>query len=147
MADRESSLVALGEVLINTEGIKLVTRQFKNIDDLSTENIPAIIIEDDGEETITEKSGDFADITFIVSLIGYINTKVDPSTALNELDQLTKTALGQDFLNSSGLMRTAGLSGFRILPLVERSGTEIAPYGFFEREVEITYEGRLSTGL
>ncbi len=147
MADRESSLVALGQVLINTEGIKLVTRQFKNIDDLSTENIPAIIIEDYGEETITEKSGDFADVAFIVSLIGYINTKVDPSTALNELDQLTKKALGQDFLNSSGLMRTAGLSGFKILPLVERSGTESAPDAFFEREIEITYEGRLSTGL
>ena len=94
MADRESSIVALAQVLIETDGIKLVTRQFKNIDDLSTKNLPAIIIEDDGEETITEKTGGFADVAFIVSLIGYINTKVDPSTALNKHDQLTKTALG-----------------------------------------------------
>jgi hypothetical protein len=139
--------VALAQVLINTEGIRLVTRQFKSILELSTENLPAIIIEDDGEETITEKSGDFANIAFIVSIIGYVRTTNDLSTALNELDQLTKTALGQDFLNSSGIMRTAGLSGFRILPLAERSGTESKPNAFFEREVEITYEGRLSTGL
>ena len=122
-------------------------RVFKNIDDMATNQLPAIIIEDDGEETFEEKSGDYVDVAFVISVIGYIHSTKNPSTVLNELDQLTKTALGQDFLDSSGFMRTAGLSGFRILPLVERSGTDIAPYGFFEREVELTYEGRLSTGL
>lgn len=147
MADRESSIVALTNVLEETEGINFVTREFKTIDEISVKQFPAIIIEDDGAETIEDKSGGFADVAFIVSVIGYIHKTKNPSTALNELDRLTKKALGLDFLDSAGFMRSAGMSGFRILPLIERSGTDIAPLGFFERHIELTYEGQLKEGL
>ena len=147
MADRESCIVALANVLEETEGINFVTREFVTIDEVSVKQFPAIIIEDDGAEAIDDKSNGFANVAFIVSIIGYIHKTKDPSTALNELDKLTKKALGVDFLDSTGFMRTAGMSGFRILPLVERSGTDIAPLGFFERPIELTYEGQLSEGL
>ena len=147
MADRESCVAALKNVLNETEGIKFVTREFKGIDELAVTQFPAIIIEDDGEEDITYKTGDFADISFGVSIIGYIRSMEDPSTKLNELDKLTKKALGVDFLDSSGFMMTAGLSGFSILPLVERIGSAIAPLALFERTVQLTYESRLSEGL
>ena len=147
MADRESSIVALANVLEETDFINFVSREFITIDEVSTKQFPAILIEDDGKEEIENKSGGFADVAFTISIIGYINKTKDPSTALNELDKLTKKALGLDFLDSTGFMRTAGLSGFRILPLVERSGTDIAPLGFFEREIELTYEGQLKEGL
>lgn len=147
MPDRESCIVALANVLEETEGINAVLRQFIHINEVANNQFPAIIIEDDGKEEIENKSGDFSDVAFTISIIGYVHKTKDLSTALNELDKLTKEALGLDFLDSTGFMRSAGLAGFRILPLVERSGTESAPLAFFEREVELTYEGRLSTGL
>lgn len=129
------------------ETVKAVTREFKTIKEISTPMFPTIIIEDDGAEEIDWKSGDFADVMFTVSIIGYVNKAKDVSQALNELDVLLKKALGTDFLSSTGVMRSAGISGFRVMPLVERSGSETTPYGFFEREIQLTYESRLSLGL
>lgn len=147
MADRESSIVALANVLKETEGINSITREFKTFQEISNKSFPAIIIEDDGREEIEDKSGGFADVEFVISIIGYVNQTKNTSTALNELDKTVKKALGLDFLDPTGFMRTAGLSGFRIMPLVERSGTDIAPFGFFEREILLTYEGQLKEGL
>lgn len=146
MASRESCLVALKQVLDVVEGIKLVSREFTGIDEVAQGQFPCILINDDGKEALNYKSGDFADIEFTVSIIGYVNF-IQTSTALNELDVLTKEALGSDFLDSSGIMRTAGVAGFRIDPLTERSGFEFSPLGWFEREITLMYEGRLSTGL
>jgi len=148
VADRESCMSALYQVLTNVEGIKKVTREFVQITQVGAPNFPCVIIEDDGKEEIFYKTGDFADITFTVSIIGYINSsKGQTSQNINALDKLVKKTLGTDFLDSSGIMRSAGLAGFRIRELVERSGSEIAPYGFFEREIELTYESRLQDGL
>ena len=63
MADRESCVAALKNVLNETEGIKFVTREFKGIDELAVTQFPAILIEDDGEEEIEYKTGDWANIT------------------------------------------------------------------------------------
>ena len=147
MADREKSIAALVTVLQAVDTVKAVTREFKTIKEIAATAFPTIIIEDDGREEIEYKTGDFADIKFTISIIGYVSKAKNTTTAVNELDVETKKALGVDFLSSTGVMRSAGVSGFRILPLVERSGSEIAPYGFFEREIELTYESQLSLGL
>jgi hypothetical protein len=148
VANRETSLSALVSVLEGVEALKAVSREFRDIRQVASTQFPMVIIEDDGKEEIINKSGDYSDIVFTISIIGYINNKKGhTSQKLNELDVLVKKTLGVDFLDSSGVMRSAGLEGFRIKELVERSGSEIAPYGWFEREIELRYESRLSLGL
>ena len=147
MADRESCIVALNQVLDGIEGIKEVSREFKAITQVKANKFPTVIIEDDGKEEIFNKTGDFSDIRFTISIIGYVNKGKDTGTHVNALDKLVKKTLGVDFLSSTGIMMTAGISMFRVRELVDRSSSAIAPYGFFEREIDLTYESRLSLGL
>lgn len=147
MADREQSIVSIVNVLKAVPTIKLVTRQFQHFSKLGKSQFPCVIVEDDGNEEIEYKSGGYANITFSINLIGYVSDPKTLSTSLNQLDVLVKKTLGADFLNSTGVMRSAGLIGFTVKPLVERSGTESNPYGHFIREIELEYEGQLSEGL
>ena len=146
MADRETCVNAVFQV-INTIASVKTTREFKTRQQASAGQFPIVLIEDDGKEEITNKTGDWSNVMFTLSIIGYVNKNKDTSIHVNNLDLLIKKALGVDWLDTSGLMRTAGICGFRIRPLVERSNSGIAPYGFYEREIDITYESRMQLGL
>lgn len=145
---RESALVALEELIENISistgyevDIKSVSRQFRNIDDVAATEIPMVIIEDDGEEIINWNTGGFADVSFEVNLVGYVVSNDELSTKLNNLDRQVLKAIGSD-LTLGGVV-----SDITPLPYTERSGTQFAPYAFFVRPVQITYEGQLSEGL
>jgi len=148
VASREAALASLATLLdtISTANgytldVKRVTRQFMAIDEMASTELPAIIIEDDGSEDIIRKTGDFADVSFVVSVIGYVNAAAALSTAMNELDLAIKKAVASD--------RTLGGTVAHVLiePQSERSGTQFQPYGWFNRPLKIMYEGRYSEGL
>jgi len=141
VADRESALVALSTLLGAIPIVGGVSRQFEAVDEIPATALPYIIIEDDGAETITMKTGDFADVEIDVSVIGYVQSALSLSTSLNELDVAIKTAVAGD--------RTLGgiVQHVSIEPTQERSGTQFKPYGWFIRPLKIMYEGRYSLGL
>ena len=145
---REASLVALTELL---EGISLandydiqvnkVVREMPDIKNLAKTEFPCLVIEDDGDEEIFWKTGGFADITFIINIIGWVQSRADLSTAMNLLDVAVKKAIGTN--------KTLGntVVSMKVLPYIERSGSENAPFGFWVRPVVITYEGLEAEGL
>jgi len=138
---REDILILLEKLLKGIPNIKLVSREFKPIDEISSVQFPAVIIEDDGVEEIFWKTGGLADVSFEVNIIGYVNQTNGVSTALNLLDDALKKIIFTD------LTLGGKVAIIRILPYTERSGSKFAPYGFFERPVRITYEGLTSGGL
>lgn len=146
MADRETCIKAFLQVLKGVDGA-IATRDYRVRQQLTADEYPVNLLEDDGNEDITNKTGDWSNVTITISIIGYVHKNDDTSTHVNNLDTLTKKTLGIDWLNTSGIMRTAGICGFRIRELVERSNSGIAPYGFYEREFDITYESRIQLGL
>jgi len=137
---REDIIVALTYLLKKAPNVKLVTREFTPIDSISSQQFPAIIIEDDGPEEFFDKTGGFADVSFIVNIIGYVN-QGNVSTGLNKLDTDLKKTI------ASNLTLDGKVATMRILPYTDRSGTQAAPYGFFSRPLRITYEGNLAGGL
>jgi len=148
VASREAALVSLATLLgtISTANgytldVKKVTRQFQAVDEMANTELPALIIDDNGAETIVRKTGDFADVSFDVSVIGYVNAAAQLSTSINELDLAVKKAVASD--------RTLGGTVAHVLiePLKDRSGTQFQPYGWFDRPLRIMYEGRYSAGL
>lgn len=145
MADRETSTQALVTVLETVDTVKLIERDIE-LEDIAEGQCPCIIIRDDGDEEIFYKTSGFADVVFTVKLIGWVN-KTETTTPVNVLDKDTKAALGADFMDSTGIMRTAGLYGFTIGPLIERLGGESVPVGGFVREVTLRYESSLTEGL
>lgn len=149
MADRESAINAVIDVLHNAEKVKEISRQFKSFEEISDALFPYLIVEEDeaGEDNIEYKSGGFANIKFVLNIIGYVNSSVDLAAEINKLDKEVKKVLGTDFLNNSGIMRSAGLIGFTIQPLRQKTGTEFNPYGSFVRPILLEYEGLTSTGL
>jgi len=138
---REEILVLLEALMNSVSGVKLVTREFRPIDDISTTQFPAIIIEDDGAEDYAWKTGGFADVSFDINIIGYVNQQGGVSTALNNLDSEIKKII------SSDLTLGGKVAIIRILPYTDRSGSKFAPYGYFERPLRITFEGHISGGL
>lgn len=138
---REDILVLIKSLLEGMKGIKLVTREFRPIDDIATTQFPAVIIEDDGAEEYAWKTGGFADISFDINIIGYVNQIGGVSTALNNLDDELKKVI------SSDLTLGGNVAIIRILPYTERSGSKFAPYGYFERPLRITFEGTMAGGL
>lgn len=145
---REAALVAIEKLLkgININdgfevNVKKVDRQFQDIDQLSNADFPALIIEDDGEETITRKTGGFADVTFTCHIYGYVKDNLALSTAMNKLDVSLKKAIGLDTTLGNTVVYV------EVMPYIERSGTEHAPHGYFIRPLEITYEGQTAQGL
>ena len=146
MADRETSSQALMTVLQAVDTIKFVTREDIELDDVAESQFPCIIIRDDGDEEIFYKTGGFADVEFKLKIIGWVNNPVT-TTLVNELDKNTKKALGTDFLDSTGIMQTAGLHGFTIDPLIDREARSSVPVGGFVREVTLRYESSLTEGL
>lgn len=154
MADKEQSIVSLIEVLKTAPSIKRIGRQFKTFEEISNEDFPQIIVEEDeGERSIIYTSGGFGNVTFIVNILGYVRDDKNLATAINALDKLVKKQLGLDFQITpthsadDSLMRSAGLIGFEIKPLSSKSGTEMNPYGWFVRPIQLEYQGILSEGL
>ncbi|MCK4787246.1 MAG: hypothetical protein KAV87_26035 [Desulfobacteraceae bacterium] len=149
MPNREECVAALKLVLgqIPNQAGK-VTRQFKTIKEVPAPKFPYILIEDDGSETITPKSNCFADISFNVSVWGYIKASQELSSKINEFDRLIKETVWKDFINkASGVTVGAGIILIEILPIIQRSGTEMNPFGFFERPYKIHYEAQYINGL
>lgn len=148
MADKEAALAALKtalETITIANGysfdIKKVTRQFETIDSLAVTSFPALIIEDDGPETIDFKTGGFADIEVEANIIGYVNSKDNVSTKLNELDSaLAKVIHSEQTLGGA-------VAAVSIEPIKDRSGSKFNPYGFFVRPVKLFYEVQLSNGI
>lgn len=145
---REASLVKL-EALLNTIStgngysvtVKKVSRQFEDIDSIANTSFPCLIIEDDGEEEITRKTGGFADVTFTVHIFGLVKEANNLSTAMNSLDVSLKKAIGSDITLGNTVVYV------EVMPYIERSGTEHRPHGYFVRPLEITYEGQTGDGL
>ncbi len=147
--DREQCVASLVTVLQGVETIKKVSRQFKTFDEISDKEFPHVVVEEDesGENEIDYSSSGFGNITFTVNIIGYVNTSKNLATAINDLDKLVKKTLGTDFMDATGVMQTAGLVGFTIRELSEKSGTEANPFGSFVRPIELEYQGQVSEGL
>ena len=145
---REAALIALKtllETITVANGydldIKHVSRQWKAVEDISDANFPAILIIDDGPEEIFENTGDSADVSFTISLIAYIKDAVNPSTALNLIDQNMKKAVYSDQTFAGTIQAT------RVQPYQPRDISSLPPYGWIDRPLEITYEGQHSSGL
>jgi len=119
---------------------KLVTREFIPIEDISTSQFPAIVIEDDGAESFVFKTGGFADITFDVNIIMAVNQINGVSTAVNKIDSELIKQIG------SNLTLNGKVATIRIMPYTDRSGSKYAPYGFVIRPLRITYEGNITGG-
>lgn len=148
MASREAALVALETLLktIKTANgyaldVNYVTRQFDSYDQLSAGQFPALLIEDDGPEDIQWTTAGGADVYFETRIIGYVNTATTLATAINALDVELKKALYSDETFSGTIMHCT------ILPLLERSGSALNPYGYFIRPVRIGYRADSSAGL
>ena len=145
---REAALVKLktlleGITVANGYGldVKHVSRQWKAIDDVSDTQLPAVLIIDDGAETIDEVTSGAADVSFQVSIICYVKDRKNPSTALNLLDANMKKAIYSD-LTLAGTVQAV-----RVLPYLQRDVSSLPPYAFLDRPIEITYEGYHATGL
>jgi len=125
--------------------VKFISRQFTPITKVPSVGFPAVLIEDDGPETIQLKSSGFANVSFEVSLIGYVRSKDSISTSLNELDTELKKAIAADPTLGGTVARVT------IMPYKDRSGSQFAaeglPYGYFERPIKIQYEGRAIDGF
>ena len=145
---REATLIALKALIETistgngyTLNVNHVDRQWKQIDDLSANQLPAVLILDDGPEEIDENSDDSADVTFQVSLVAYVEDHESPSTALNEIDVAIKKAIASDeTLNGTIMLMT-------VLPYKTRDFSTLPPYAWLDRPVQITYEGSFAAGL
>lgn len=149
MPNKEECIAALKLVLeqIPNQAGK-VTRQFKTIKEIPAPKFPYVIVEDDGDEIITPKSGGFANVSVDVNIWGYVRASKDLSSKINEFDRLIKETVWKDFINKvSGVTVKAGITLIEILPIVQRSGTEMNPFGFFERPYRIHYEALYINGL
>ena len=155
VADRETSIQSLITVLQAVPELKSVGRQFKTFEEIGNTNFPAIIVEEDdsGEESIDYTSGGFGNVIFTVNIIGYVRASKNLATAINKLDVFIKKTLGTDFIITpthtaeDSVMRSAGLEGFTIETLKEKSGTEFNPFGRFVRPIKLEYQGLVSEGL
>jgi hypothetical protein len=152
VADREQSINALITVLNQIDSVKGIGRQFLTFEEVADTLYPYLVVEEDetGEDSIEETTSGFANVTFTVNIIGYVNSSKDLATKINALDKLIKKTLGSDFTASpvsGSIMRNAGLIGFTIQPLREKTGTEHNPYGSFVRPVQLEYQGILSEGF
>ena len=69
---------------------RVVERHWTEMQDIPADSFPALIIEDDGPETIRHKTGDLADVTFVVHMIAYVKAEQNLATAINDIDQHIK---------------------------------------------------------
>lgn len=148
-ATRENCVIALKNVLeqIPNQAGK-VSRQFKTLKEIAGPQFPYILIEDDGNEEIEPLSGGFAHVSFEVNVWGYLKSVKDLSSEINEFDRLIKETVWKDFRNKvSGVLLDAGVQSVEIMPLSQRSGTEMNPLGFFERPFKLFYEPQYINGL
>ena len=151
-SDKETCVASLVTVLQAVQGINKVGRQFKTFDEISEADFPYVAVEEDegGEISLDYTSGGFVNVTFNVNVIGYVNASKNLATELNNLDKLVNGSLGADFIatpRSNSIMRAAGLIGFRIEPLIEKTGTEYNPYASFVRPIQLEFQGLVSEGF
>jgi len=149
--DREIAVQALADRLDTisvTNGYAMdmgqpVSRLLTTIEDISDGEMPALIIEDNGEggEDIQELIGGTADVYFTIPVIGYVHDATNPTTAINAMDKAVKRAVLSD-PTLGGAVNHASVQ-----PLIGRSGSEGAPYGWFIRPIRIYYEGLAATGF
>ena len=141
MSTREQCISALETLILASPGVKSIFRQFTPIDELASTNLPCVILEDDGQETITHKTGGLVNVAFDISVIGYVESQTALSTAINTLDVAVKKAIAND-ITLGGVAIAAVPQPYNV-----RSGTANAPYGWFDRPIRVTYEGIYLNGF
>ncbi len=139
---KETVIEELFSILSGANFVDLVSREFLTIEEVPAKAKKVIVMEDEGpEDDIRYTSSDFADVDFTVSLWCYIETNENLSTEMNEFDRKIKALLG-----SNRKLNDKAYSS-QILPLTEKSGTELNPWGYFVRPLRIQYEGSVLDGL
>lgn len=94
MSVRENALAALVTKLKAAAGISSVIRA-DDKETLARPAYPAVMVVDDGAETRNPTTGGYADVYFVVRLVGRVRGK-NQSTLMNALDAAIKTALAAD---------------------------------------------------
>ena len=111
-----------------------------SVDDLSSQQFPAVMVVDNDDEEREPKSSSFADVYFTVNLVGFVSSRDSASTDMNELDVAFKKAINAN--------RTLGgiVANVTILPRVETDldGGEIE--SAFTRPVQVYYEANEVNG-
>ena len=140
--NKETVIVELFSIL-NASGLAdLVSRDFFTIEEVPATAKKTIIIEDEGaEDDIRYTSSDLADVEFTVTLWCYIESNENLAAEINEFDRKIKALLG-----SNRKLNGKAYSS-QILPLADKSGTELKPWGYFARPLRIQYEGSVTDGL
>ena len=140
--DKETILEALESIINASRLADLVDRQFLTVEEIPDNTKKVIIIEDEGpEDDIRYTSSDFADVEFTVTLWCYVDAEENLASEMNKFDKKIKALLGSNRkINNLAFSST-------ILPLSDKSGTEMKPLGFFARPLRIQYEGSVKDGL
>jgi len=147
--NREAINVALVSALSNisiANGYALdvtgVHRELRTVDDVDTNEFPALFVEDDGNDQVIYKSGLHV-IELPINVIGYVlRIPNEPiTTTLNRLDTAVIRAVGAD--------PTLGGACTEALPAGSsyRSGSRAVDYAAFIRPIDIRYKNTLENGL
>lgn len=138
---RETVINAFVALLSGITGVKRVTRQFEGIDEIADSSFPCLIVEDDQPEVVNYSTGDAANVTLTLNVIGYVRDNAAVSTAINNLDK----ALIQQIASDQALGGSVMIS--HVDSSNERSGSQFQPFGYFSRPVKITYNASYTGGL
>ena len=143
MAVKKETVIEELFSIIRSSGLAdFVSRDFVTVEEIQARHKKVIILEDEGaEDGIQYTSSDFADVEFTVTLWCYVETNENLSAEMNEFDRKIKALLG-----SNRKLNGKAFSS-QILPLSDKSGTELKPWGFFARPLRIQYEGSVTDGL
>ncbi|MCK5615536.1 hypothetical protein KAR91_77445 [Candidatus Pacearchaeota archaeon] len=140
--DKETILEELYSIIEASGLADLVDRQFLTLEEVPDNTKKVIIIEDEGpEDDIRYTSSDSADVEFTATLWCYVDAEENLASEMNNFDKAIKALLG-----SNRKLNGKAFSS-QILPLSDKSGTEMKPLGFFARPIRIQYEGSVTDGL
>ncbi|MCK5610645.1 hypothetical protein KAR91_52720 [Candidatus Pacearchaeota archaeon] len=142
ITDKETILEAVESILNASMLADLVDRQFLTKEEIPDSAKKVIIMEDEGPENdINYTSSDFADVDFTVNLWCWVTAEENLASEMNRFDKKIKALFG-----SNRKINKLAFSS-QILPLADKSGTEMKPLGYFVRPLRIQYEGSVKDGL
>lgn len=134
-------MVQLETVLNSAATVTTVFRQFRQLDTISRQQYPCVMIEEDLPEVgFGWKSSGYADVSFQVNLLMAVVDNTSVATAVTALDVEVKKVLANNPTLNGTCLRCV------IQPETERLGTQYTPYGMSRRPVTITYEGSAANG-
>lgn len=139
---KETVIEELYSILSGASFVDFIDRDFMTPEELPSNAKRSILMEDEGaEDDIRYTSSDFADVEFTVTLWCYVESNENLAAEMNEFDRKIKALLG-----SNRKLNGKAYSS-QILPLADKSGTEMRPWGRFARPLRIQYEGSVTDGL